>query len=218
LSMQQLTVQSYDALKRLGPDSARLHELAGRLAAESDDEPTALREFKLAEERDPDLPGIHYAIGHTLMRNRQLQEAVDEFLVELKSDPYNPLAQCELGSTYLSLREPEKGIPLLEAGLKRRPDLLDARRDLGRAFGQENHWEMALAQFQLVAGSNPTDYSIHMLIGDAYRKLGRMAEADAEFGKGRELQAAELSRTQGIAKKSLFETKDRASQASPAPK
>jgi tetratricopeptide (TPR) repeat protein len=216
-SMQQLTLQSYEALARLASDSARTHELAGRLAAEGDDEPTALREFKLAELRDPDLPGIHYAIGHLLMRNRQHQEAVDEFLAELKTDPYNPLVQCELGSTYLELRDPDKGIALLEAGLERRPDLLDARRDLGRAFGQKDNWEKALAQFQLVAASSPTDYSIHMLIGGAYRKLGRMAEAEAEFRKGRELQAADLSKTQRLAKSILNQSRNPSSEVRSAP-
>lgn len=200
LSMQQLTSKSYEALARLEPDSARIHELAGRLAAERDDEPTALREFKLAAERDPDLPGIHYAIGHILMRNRQLQEAGGEFRAELKSDPYNPIVQCELGSVYLNLREPDQSIPLLEAGLARRPDLVDAHRDLGRAYGQKGNWEKAISQFQLVAAARPADYSIHMLIGDACRRLGRMADAEAEFRKGRELQAADMSKTQGLAK------------------
>lgn len=216
LSMQQLTSQNYDALAQLAPDSARIHELAGRMAAEGDDEPTALREFKLAEARDPDLPGIHYAIGHLLTRDRQLPEAVDEFVAELKTDPYNSLVQCELGSTYLKMRDPDKAIPLLESGLKKRPNLLDARRDLGRAFGQKDDWEKALAQFQMVAESSPTDYSIHMLIGDANRKLGRMAEAEAEFRKGRELQAADRARTQGLAK-SILHNGDTSSEGPTTP-
>ena len=207
-SMQQLTSRSYEALARLEPDSARMHELAGRLAAEADNETTALEEFKLAEQRDPDMPGIHYAVGHLLMRNRQLNEAVDEFQAELKTDPYNPLVQCELGSSYLQLRAPDKAIPLLEAGLERRPDLVDARRDLGKAYGQENKWEQALAQFQTVATSTPADYSIQMLIGGAYRKLGRMPEAEAAFRRGRELQAADLSQTQVRAKSILKSDSD----------
>ena len=210
LSMQELTSQSYAALARLEPDSARVHELAGRLASESDDEPTALRELMLAEARNPDLIGIHYAIGHILMRNRQLPEAVNEFLAELKADPYNPVVQCELGSTYLKLRDPDKAISLLEAGLERRPALLDAHRDLGRAYGQKGNWEKAITQFHIVADASPSEYSIHMLIGDAYRKLGRIQEAEAEFRKGRELQAADMTKTQGLAKAILNPDKPQA--------
>ncbi len=217
LAMQQLTFQTYEPLTHLEHDSARVHELTGRLAAESDDELAALREFRLAEARDPDLPGIHYAIGHILMRNRQLQNAVSEFLAELKADPYNPVVQCELGSAYLNLRKPDEGIPLLEAGLERRPDLVDAHRDLGRAYGQKGNWEKAITQFQVVAAARPDDYSIHMLLGDAYRKLGRITEAEAEFRNGREQQAADLAKTQGLAKSILHQDGSPSSEALTAP-
>jgi hypothetical protein len=53
LSMQQLASQSYEALARRDLDSARIHLVDRQLTAEGDDEPTALREIKLAEERDP---------------------------------------------------------------------------------------------------------------------------------------------------------------------
>jgi hypothetical protein len=56
-----------------------------------------------------------------------------------------------------------------------------------------------------------------MLIGGAYRKLGRMAEAEAEFRKGRELQAADLSKTQRLAKSILNQSRNPSSEVRSAP-
>ena len=69
-----------------------------------DDFPGAIKQYKLAIEADPKLPGIHYELGRTILTNSQdsaaLSAAEQEFKTELASNPWDADSEYELGEAY----------------------------------------------------------------------------------------------------------------------
>jgi predicted Zn-dependent protease len=80
-----------------------------------------------------------------------------------------------------ALHEHERAIPLLEQALAARPGLLDAHKALGRALVESGKTEPGLEHLLLVVKESPDDEQIHFLLAQAYRALGKEAEAAQEM-------------------------------------
>jgi tetratricopeptide (TPR) repeat protein len=68
------------------------------------DMPNALKEYKKAVEKNPDMPGLHYSLGSAYWREGNLDKAEEEFKKELKIAPENYLATWKLGNIALTRR------------------------------------------------------------------------------------------------------------------
>jgi predicted Zn-dependent protease len=79
------------------------------------------------------------------------------------------------------MRQSEKAIRLLNAALESKATLVDARRALGKALLETGKPAEALEQLQRVASENPDDEQVHFLLSQAYRALGKPAEASREM-------------------------------------
>lgn len=68
-----------------------------------------------------------------------------------------------------------------EKFLKLRPDLVEARANLGAALSHEGRFDEAIAQYRLALSSSPGNKEIQMNMGLAYFKKGDLANARVVF-------------------------------------
>jgi len=177
---EKLATAAYLRLYEMDPDSYRMHQLFGDLAATRNDDGKAIEEYRAAMAMKPSLPNLHYSLGHVLWKDLKVNEAREEFEAELKLNPRHPGALNELGDTYLLEHQPEKALPFLERALEMDAANPDIHRDLGTAYSEQHKFERAAAEFS-IAVADDHDGSVHYKLARAYQSLGEKEKAAHEF-------------------------------------
>ena len=177
---EKLATSAYLTLYDTDPNSYRMHQLSGDLAAAKDDDGKAIEEYRAAIALKPTLPNLHYSLGHVLWKDLKVNEARQELEAELKLNPRHPGALNELGDTYLLEHQPEKALPLLERALAMDPANPDIHRDLGTAYSELKNYEKAATEFG-IAAADDHDGSVHYKLARAYQSLGEKEKAAREF-------------------------------------
>ena len=93
------------------------------------------------------------------------------------------MAQWKLGNIVLEQHE-DAGVALanVEKALAICPNLIQARVDRARALLKLDRNEEAMKDLLTAKQTNPEEPSIHFLLAQAYRALGRTKEAQTEMG------------------------------------
>ncbi len=177
---EKLATAAYLRLYQADPNSYRVHELLGDLAATRNDDAKAIEEYRAALALNSTAPNLHYNLGHLLWKGLNVPEARAELEAELKINPRHAGALHDLGNTYLLEHQPEVGLPYLKRAEAADPDDPDIHRDLGTAYFQLKDYNKAEAEYKL-ALANDQDGSVHYKLAKVYQLLGKKAEADREF-------------------------------------
>jgi tetratricopeptide (TPR) repeat protein len=175
-----LKVATIQRLRDANPSSYRLHQILAENYASVHKKQEAVEEYRQVLKLQPALPGVQYELAR-LLADSAPEEARRFLEQELTIDPEHYLAKSLLGQLLAVMREGEKAIPLLEGALHRKASLVDARRALGKALLDIGKPDQALEHLQRVAGESPDDEQVHFLLSQAYRALGKPAEAAREM-------------------------------------
>src|SRR5712691_3259229 len=176
----KLATAAYLSLYRKDPNSHRLHQLMGDLAAARGEDGKAMEEYRAAIALKPFLPNLHYSLGHLLWKNLQIPEARVELRAELTLNPRHAGALDDLGNTYLIEHQPEKALPYLNRALAADPGNPDIHRDLGTAYSELGDYLKAEQELK-IALSNDRDGSVHYKLARVYQALGEKDKAAREF-------------------------------------
>ena len=179
----KLSEQALAKLNEIDPNSLWVHEVSGEIMESMKNYDGALLEYKKAVEIAPQQPGFHYALANAYWSLQSWDAATQQFREELAIDPSNCLAQWKLGNIILEQHE-DAGVALadVEKALAICPNLVQARVDRARALLKLDRNEEAMKDLQTAERTNPEEPSIHFLLAQAYRALGRTNEAKAEMG------------------------------------
>lgn len=177
---EKLATAAYLNLYEADPNSYRMHQLSGDLAAAKNDDGKAIEEYRAAIALKPALPNLHYSLGHVLWKDLKVNEARQEFEAELKLNSRHPGALNELGDTYLLEHQPEKAMPFLERALAMDPANPDIHRDLGTAYSELQNYQQAAVEFSIAIAAD-YDGSVHYKLARAYQSLGEKEKANHEF-------------------------------------
>ena len=178
---EKLATSAYLRLYQADPNSYRVHQLMGDLAAAEEDDNKAMDEYRAAIALKPSVPNLHYSLGHLLWKNLRTAEARPEFEIELGLNPRHVGALHDLGDTYLLEHQPEKALFYLNRALAIEAGDPDLHRDLGTGYAELRDYRKAEAEFRIaVAGDH--DGSVHYKLGRVYQALGEKDKADREFG------------------------------------
>jgi tetratricopeptide (TPR) repeat protein len=146
----------------LEPDRASaVHHNLGVLAFQLGDMQTALNEFKLALEEEPEDPDSHYQLGATYLilafpmgatepDPELLQQSEEQFALSLQMSPDKPEALVGLANIYMLKSEYSQAIELLEKAVQKQPNMREALFALGRAYafsGNETKAKSILQKF-----------------------------------------------------------------------
>jgi len=88
----KLSGWSYQQIRQLNPDSARLQQALGQEYAVQEKYDLALAAYRRAARQDPKLPEIHLATAVVLLELRRFDEALAEIDVEEKLVPESKAA------------------------------------------------------------------------------------------------------------------------------
>ena len=100
---------------------------------------------------------------------------------------------------YLSLEKPTEAIPYLDKAVKGEPDVLEAQRDLARAYLRVGKVEEAIPHLKAALPIDD-DGSLYYQLAQAYRRTGQADSEKEMLKRFRELQssaAAEKKRLEG---------------------
>lgn len=180
----------------IDPDSYRVHQLTAQQREEKGEYEQAIQSYQAALARQPELGGVRYLIGNAYFRMKQYDDAERWLSEELERNPHHALAHWRLGSLYTERAKPDLAIPHLHEALNSHPEWTDARCDFGRSLLLKGSYTESIIAFQRVAAEDPPNDRVHYFLSNAFRKLGRTAEAQSEMAKYQELNRERLSRVQ----------------------
>jgi len=195
--LRALAESRFAALKRAGPNSAALHEIAGRQLELKGDLAGALNEYRSAAALEPRRPGVHYLIGNVLWRMRELDRGAAALESELSLNPHHAMANLRLGQILVARNDDGAALRLLERAVSAMPESTDGRRELGKAYRKLGRLAEARREWEMVANARPEDDQVHYLLGNLYREEGDDARAQEELAKHRKI----LERRRTIAEK-----------------
>ena len=178
----KLSEQALGHLNEIDPDSVWVHQISGEIMESMKNYDGALLEYRKAVELAPHQPGVHFLLGNAYWSLANWSDSVKEFQAELKVDPANCTAQWKIGNAMLEQRtDPETALANVEKALALCPALVQARVDRARALIRMERNEEAVADLRSAEKIRPEEPTIHFLLGQALRSLGRTAEAKAEM-------------------------------------
>ena len=176
-----LAADSFERLKRIAPDSVRLHQLQGHLLRQQGRLEPAIDEYKKAIAEEPTMGGLHYALGELYWESQRLEEAVAELKQELRLSPQDPMTHFLLGNIHLQQQKLPEAEKYLSRALELQPDLIDAKLDLARLYRQKGETGRAIEQLQQVARLDPDRPDVHYLLFEEHRNAGDMDQARKEL-------------------------------------
>lgn len=151
----------------------------------------AVKEFRLVAALDASISQAHYNAGQSLIRLNRLDEAEKEFRQELLINPGDELSKYSVAYTLLERKtNTDEAIALLREAVAARSDYADARYQLGKALIEKGDFKEAIEHLEIAADSEPKKDYIHYQLSIAYRRAARVADADRELKKFRELKDA----------------------------
>lgn len=178
----KLSEQALSKLNEIDPDSVWVHEVSGEIMESMKNFDGALLEYKKAVEIAPQQPGLRYSLGNAYWSLQNWDAATQQFRAELVNDSSNCLAQWKLGNIILEQHsDAAEALEDIEKALAMCPNLVQARVDRGRALLKLDRSEEAMKDLQTAEKTSPEEPSIHFLLAQAYRALGRTKDAQAEM-------------------------------------
>jgi tetratricopeptide (TPR) repeat protein len=199
----KLSQDALGKLRDIDPDSLLIHEVSGEIMESMNNYDGAIIEYKKAVAMAPNEAGTHYKLGSAYWSISQWDAATAEFQAELVNDPRNCSAQWKIGDIVLMQHgDAEQALADINKALAICANLTEARADRARALLRLNHPQDALPDLLAAEKASPDDPTIHYLLAQAYRTLGRTPEAQAEmqlFSKLEETaRAATAARAQQV--------------------
>ncbi len=196
-SYTKLMEDAYKQMAAVDGDSYRFHQVMGDSYELRKDFPNAQAEYLMALQKspDPNLPGLHYSLGSSFWMEGKWDRAVEEFKQELAISPVDYMTNWKIGDTYLALRNYDEARTFLGKAVKEKADFGQAYRDMGKLCILTGQPEEAVGYLNKVVVLAPEESSVHYLLAQAYRKLGKPDEVRAELNTFQKLRAEESERS-----------------------
>jgi tetratricopeptide (TPR) repeat protein len=201
----QLSEAALAKIDEINPDSVLSHEIRGDIMASMKNFDGALVEYKKAVDIAPTQSGTHYKLGDAYWQLEDWADASQQFQAELANDPGNCNAQWKLGDILLEQHtRPDEALDDINKALQTCPDLKETIPDRATALIRLNRFEEAVPDLRAAIKSEPNEPRFHFMLAQAYRGLGKTADANAEmelFGKlEQSARAAEAKHAEEVMK------------------
>lgn len=189
-----LSMQASNELLNTAPGSVEVHELNAEALETMGKWKEAAQEYQAILAQHPDAPGIHYRLGRLLLSQPDVTDAMraqakQQFEDELKSDPKNAGADFVLGELARQAEDWPTAIRYFTAATKNDASFFDAFLGLGRAYLGAAEYEKALPPLETAEKMQPENPEVHFQLANAYRRVGRTADATREAKLHQEMMA-----------------------------
>ena len=172
-------------LAKVGPDSARLHEVLAESHANDNDLSGAISEYQRALVLDPKLPGLHFELGEAILRNgvdeASQQKAEEQFVLALAENPFDPHAEFELGQIGFMRSNLPAALQHYSRAVELQPEMVDAQLALGKVLNEMKQPQEAVKHLLVAIQLDPENSSAHYQLAQAYRSLDQRDDARREM-------------------------------------
>jgi anaphase-promoting complex subunit 3 len=179
LTYMKLTGSALETLQRSNPDSYLVDLLLGKSAEAANDYTEAIKHFRVAISKQPQMLGLHYSLGNAYALSGQYPEAIQEFRSELKLNSYDYRASSRVAELVLK-ESPEEALQLANSALAVQPNSWQTLLIRGQAYLELNNPKRAIEELRKVVNLAPNEKSPHYQLAKAYRKLGDKSNEEAE--------------------------------------
>jgi predicted Zn-dependent protease len=197
LAVCYLDVHRYDDARRifaqqykLPADSAGSYLFMARMLLRRNYPVESDQMARKALELEPRLPLAHLLLGQLALSRSQAAEAVAEFEAERKINPMDGEVYERLGDSYLRASRYEDAQQALNCALLLEPNSTGPYILLGQVLLKRDDALTALNYLLRAEHMDSSNYLIHLLLGQAYRALGRKEDATREYKIAESIQNA----------------------------
>jgi tetratricopeptide (TPR) repeat protein len=170
-----------DALKNKPNDTELMGFMVG-IYQEKKDYPTAIEITRKMIALDPKSDKYHFTLGALLDQTKQKDAGVNEMKRAIEINPKNAQALNYLGYTYAdsgtNLDEAER---LIKRALAVEPEDGFYVDSLGWVYYQRGDYKKAVVELERAVNITNNDPTITEHLGDAYRKVGKLKEANHQY-------------------------------------
>jgi len=205
LALCYLDTRNYDGARRafavqygFPPDSAQAYLLAARMMFRREFLPVSQQFAAKALDLDPQLPLAHELLGEIALAGEHLDVAIAEFEKERARNPLDGSIYDRLGDAYIRVGDYTKAQQSLQRALLLEPTATGPYILLGKALLHSQDPVNAAMYLERAERMDPGNYMTHSLLGQAYRALGRTADASRETDTAQKLQAATQPRLENV--------------------
>jgi choline-sulfatase len=173
------------------PEASRPYVQLGQCLILLKDFPKAVPELRKIVASRPDLTISHFQLGMALLASEDIAGAVPELEIVVSRDPRWERARLMLATAYLQMDRVPDAVKQCEKVLEFDPNHYPTILMLGRILLLSGDAEAALPKLEKAAGLQPNAPEPHMLLADAYDRLGRKTNAARERTEAKRLGASD---------------------------
>ncbi len=185
---QSLAREIFERVLHLDPDSYAALRQLGELELEARQFAGAAAHLEHARSLRPDDPAVALDAGRAFEQAGDLPRARNALETSLKLLPGQFLARLTLGQVCLALKDFDAAEDELEAAVLLDPKNSAARLWLARAHLAEGKFQAAGSELLDLAKSDGQDPSLFRLLAQAYRGMGKEAEAQQADARSEALE------------------------------
>jgi len=180
LGVVMFVVGCSPAVKR---DNPQAHYMLGDSYLRSGDPTSALREFLLAENIEPDDLNLQSGLGHVYLLKKAYIESEQHYKYALELDPQNPRTQNNLAALYVEMERYDDAIKYFQLAAENyvfsRPEV--SWTGIGYAEFKKGNHTAALNAFGKAISVNWRFPDVYVRRGDVYFDLGETDKALADY-------------------------------------
>jgi tetratricopeptide (TPR) repeat protein len=174
----ELHRQTYERIVQVAPDEPEFRQYLLGLYQRDNNNEGMIALLEALARRSPDDPLVHRQLAELHRREGDVEAQVASLEEAVKNDPSNPENLLRLGRIYFDkLEKPCEAARVFELLTRAVPEDPVAWRRLGRARGQCNDPDGAVAAFQKALELGPDEIRIYSELGRTLSDLGRFDEA-----------------------------------------
>ena len=168
-------------LVREAPGSARLHQVTAELLVSEGDYPRAVRQYREALDRDPQLLGANRALGVAIMNSNPdetgIREARKALERELELNPRDAESIYQLGEVDWRRGDETAALRQFTRAVELQPRFAEGLVALAKALMALGEVDRAARHLQEAIRIDSENEVAHYRLAQAYRQLGRVGEA-----------------------------------------
>ncbi len=186
--------RAFAAQYGFAPESAPAYLVTARMLLRREFKPIAKAYAEKALSLRADLPGAHELLGELALGQNHLDEAEAEFSRERDIDPLEGVVYERLGDAYTRSGKYTDAARVLQQAVLLEPNATGPYILLGKVLLKEGQPVGAMTFLQKAEAMDPANYMTHNLLAQAYRTVGRSAEASREVALTEKTQAQDEPR------------------------
>ncbi len=175
----------------LQPNTDAAHRLLGDIYSDQGRIDEAIAEYHRALALRPNYWGSYRSLGLAQLKAGRFTSALASFRRITELQPEDPRGYQLLGNVYLSTMDLPRAAASYERAIELGPSAA-TYSNLGTVYYSQGRFDLAAATYQKAIAQVPGWSTMHRNLADAYRRMGRAADARTEYARAIELFGQDL--------------------------